>query len=351
MFKTRPMRLSLTLVALLSGCSFVTSFFGDKAAKAVAGADALLVAGDVPGGIAAYEAAATAYPDNVDAAVGAAYGAYLQGQYPKAEALLAGIEAKAAERAGEIKLRRALVALAAGNLDQVRTHGEASGLPAGKLLAAEVALADGERDKASTLLKEAQAGPSAEVGRTAGEYLALIGDEDLRVQGLSETQALWALGQRKIAVQSVEELVKSIPDEREDKEAILLLWAGRAASAGEAEVAGRLVDSIGFAPAGQQWRVVATKALVACGSGEGDACKTLLDGLEGTAPPDGLKDARATAALLLADKDAARAIEIAGPGPSAAVARALLAAGDVAGAKRAIAGGPLAQFLSTRSGG
>jgi len=333
---------------MLSGCFL----FGDKAAKAVKDADVKLISGDVPGGIAAYEAAVAAFPDSVDAAVGAAYGAYIKGDWDRADKLLASVEGKVPERKAEIAMRRALVALGSGDLDKVRSYGEASGMAAGKLIAAEVALADGEREKASALLTEARAGDAAgEVGRTAGEYLNLMQDGDPRVQGLSEAQALWALGQRKVAVRSVEELVKSIPDEREDKETILLLWAGRAASAGEPQVATDLVDSIGLAPGGQTWRMNATRAIVACAEGDGPKCKSLLDGLEASAPAEGLRDARATAAILLAEKDPAAAVDLVGTGPSAAVARALLAAGDVAGARRAAPSGPFSQYLASRTGG
>lgn len=335
----------LAALSLVSGCFL----FGDKSVKAVQGADALLVAGDIPGGIAAYQAAAKDFPDSVDAAVGAAYGAYLVGDFAGADKLLAGVEGKVPERKGEVVLRRALVALAMGELDSVRSLGEASGLPAGKMLAAEVALADGERDKATELLNAARTDPG-EVGVTAGQYLALLQDPDPRVQGLSEAQALWALGQRKVAVRSVEEIVKSIPEEREDKADILLLWAGRAASAGEPQIASNLVESIGLAPAGQQWRVIATRGIIACAEGDGPRCRSVMDGLEAAAPPEGLRDARATAAILLAEKDPGAAVEVLGSSQSAAAARAFLAAGDTASARRAVTAGPLSKYL-TGSGG
>ncbi len=338
-----PLLLALVLAACGKG--------EDPAADAVQGAMDRLRQGDVPGGLEALAAAQTAFPTSVDAAVGAAYGAYLKRDWDAADRLLAGVEATAAERKGEMTLRRALVALARGDLDQTRALGQASGHPAGALLAAEVALADGERDEARTLLTTAGASTDARVGATARGYLDLLGDADPRVQGLSEAQALWALGNRQVAVRSVEELVKSLPEEYTSRSELLLLWAGRAAAAGTPQVASNLVESVEFPPAGQQWRVVATRAIIACAEGDGARCGSLLDGLADAAPPDGLADARATAAILLAAKDPEAAKTIAGDAPSAAVARALLAAGDAPSAADLLEGGPLDAFLSAGGGG
>ena len=323
----------------------------DPAAEDVQGAMDRLRQGDVPGGIEALAAAQTAHPESVDAAVGAAYGAYLRRDWETADRLLAAVESTAAERKGEITVRRALVALARGDLDQTRVLGEASGHPGGALLAAEVALADGERDKAGTLLQAAGASSDPRVASTARGYLDLLGDADPRVQGLSEAQALWALGNRQVAVRSAEELVKSLPEENPSRSDFLLVWAGRAAAAGEPQVASNLVGSVEFPPAGQQWRVLATRAIVACAEGDAAQCGATLDGLESAAPPGGLADARATAAILLAGRDPEAARAIAGSEPSPAVARALLAAGDGASAADLLSSGPLDAFLSAGGGG
>jgi hypothetical protein len=270
--------------------------------------------------------------------------ALLQGNAEEADRLLAAAEAGAKEKAGEIKLRRALVALESNNLDAVRQHGEASGLPLGKLLAAEVALADGDREAATALLKEAETAPGA-VGQTAKAYLALIGDPEPMVSGLADAQALWALGQQKIAVKSVEELVKNLPDSRTDREELLLIWAGRAASVRETEIARGLLSAMIFPPEGQAWRKVATEAIVDCAEGSGQTCLAKLKALEGTAPADGLADARATAAFLVAGQDADVARALAGPYISNASARALAEAGDVAAARESAPGGVLLEYL------
>ncbi len=347
----KPWRASVLFCLALGACSFLEGLGigGDPAAEALSAAKESLRSSDLPASVTAFEAAYADNPDSLDAAVGASYAAFLQGQYDKAEQVLAASMDLDPTRQGELLLRRALVALARGDLDLVRAHGEASGLPAGKLLAAEVALADGERDAATSLLQAARGG-DATVSSTAAAYIDLLEDADPRVQGLSEAQALWALGERRVAVRSVEELVKSLPEDRDDKAELLLVWAGRAAAAGESLVASNLVESIDFPPAGQQWRVIATRAIVACSEGDGDRCRTLLTSIEKGAPPDGLRDARATAAILLAPHDAAAAADLVGDEPSAAVARALLAAGQGADAAAMAGSGPFAQFLSGGGG-
>ena len=330
-----PFALSL----LLAGCS------KEKAAKEAADkAGALLKAGDLPGAAAAYDAANKEYPDSVDAAVGAAYLALLAGDTARADQILAAIEPKAKEGAPQVKMRRALVALRARELEKVKEYAAASGLPAGKLLIAEVNLADGERDAAKTALGEAKAagGPVAEA---ASAYLALIDDPNPMVAGLSEAQALWVLGERKVAVKSAEELVLNLPDDRADRDELMLVWAGRAASTGETAIARTLLDATIFPPEGQAWRKVATQAIAACADGDTAGCTSLFDSLEGVAPEDGLADARATAAVLLAPKDQEAARQLAGPYVTNATARALLEAGDASAASAAAPGGNLASYL------
>jgi tetratricopeptide (TPR) repeat protein len=335
---------SVLLSTLLAGCGFVQGLIGGGGAEGFAAGEAALKAGDLPGAVAAWEENAAANPADVDSATGAAFAALLKGDAAAADAALAAAEEGAGERLPELKLRRALVALRGGQLDAARTHGEASGRPEGKLIAAEVLLADGERDQAKALL-EGVAGAGGALGATAQGYLDLMSAADPAVVGLSEATALWALGERKVAVRSAEELVKSLPDEQANRGELLLVWAGRAASVGETESARGMIDALTFAPEGQQWRKLATLAIVSCAEGDGATCSKQLKSLEGQAPSDGLADARATAAFLLASKDADAAREIAGSTQSYAAARALLEAGDAAGAAAASPAGAFAEFL------
>ena len=334
-------------LTVLPGCSIIQDLMGGGE-KAAAAAEVKLKAGDLPGAADAYGAAAQKSATVVSVATGAAYTALLAGDADKADKLLAGAEAKAGEKLGEIKMRRALVALQKGDLDNVRTHAEASGLPVGKLLAAEVALADGEREEAQGLLKQVS-GAGGPVAEAASQYIGLIEDADPNVSGLSEAQALWALGARKVAVKSAEDLVKGLPDTRADREELLLIWAGRAASVQETAVARSLLESAIFPPEGQAWRKVATLGIIACAEGNGPDCLKLFSQLEGNAPIDGLADAKATAAFLIAKTDAATATALASPYISNASARALEEAGDLEAAKNSSAEGVYASYL--KSGG
>lgn len=336
---------AIGLVGLLSGCDMIQGLIGGGGAEAVAAAEATLKSGDLPGAAAAYQQAGVDYAGDVDAASGAAYAFLLQGRHADADAALASVEEGAGERLPEIKMRRALVALDAGDLDAVATLGKASGMPQGLLLAGEVALADGEREDARDLLSQAKAGGGA-VASSASAYIDLIDSEEPLVALLSEAQALWALGERKIAVKSAEELVRNLPEDQDDRLEQLLLWAGRAASVREVDIAQGLLDAMVFPPEGQQWRKVATQAIVHCAAGAADECVDLLSKLDGVAPEDGLADARATAAYLIAGENPDAARTLAGPYVSNAAARALAETGDMSAARESAPKGIYGSYLA-----
>jgi tetratricopeptide (TPR) repeat protein len=318
--------MSVFLISILA-CTALQGLSFDPAKQAAA-AEALLSSGDLAGAAGVYDAAMAKAPTDVDVVSGAAYVKLLQGNPAAADSLLSSLEATAGARLPEVKMRRALVAMKNGDLDAVKTLATAAGTPAARLLVAEVGLADGDRAGAKTAL-EGLAGEAGVVGETAAAYLDLINDPNALVSGLSEAQALWALGQRPIAVRSVEDLVRAYAEDRDDGGAQLLLWAGRAATVGEPAIATNLLDSIPVAPPGQLWRVKATRALVACAEGNGKVCLAGFDAIASIAPADGLADARATAALLIAERDGeiARRLLEGQSGDGAARAWALL--GDV----------------------
>jgi len=305
-------------------------------AKTAKEAEALLQAGDLDGASAKYEEAVKSAPTDVDAASGAAYMRALKADLAGADAALVAAEATAGPRLGEIKMRRALVAMQGNDLDKVKELGMASGQPAGKLLAAEAHLADGDRDTAKPILTElsTQAGP---VGETAQAYLVLMNDSNLLVAGLAEVQALWALGQQKVAVGSVEEVVKAYAESHDDNgNEQILMWAGRAAALGEAEVAWKLLDAVSVPPPGQAWRVQATRGIAWCAEGNGAECTKVFDGLGTIAPPDGLVDAKTTAASVIAQRDPATARQLVQGVKSDGAARVLAALGDKAAALEAV---------------
>jgi tetratricopeptide (TPR) repeat protein len=337
---------SSLLMLSLYGCEMVQGFLEPE--PDVASAEAALQRGDLPAADAAYMEAVTAAPGNIDAATGAAHLALLQGDYARADQHLVSAIA-AAEAAGEpldpkLILRRALVALEAGeDLAKVRQFGEQSNMPVGLLLAAEVALADGEPEEAAELL--GRISDNGAVGEAAEQYLALINDPEPLVAGLSEAAALWSLGEEKVAVRSVEDLFKVLPEDQTGRDEMLLMWSSRAASVGETEIARSLHDSVLFPPEGQAWRKTATLAIIYCAEGKGEECLETFALLEG-APSDGLDDAKATAAMLIARLDRDVAQELVGSVQTNAAARALLEAGN-ASAARDMAEGPMKIYLES----
>jgi len=141
---------ALAFALLLPGCGFLEGLIGDDGAQEdVQAAQLLLQSGDLPGASTAYDAAALAHPDSVDAVSGAAMMAMMRGDLTYADSLLAGVEEKAGDRIGEVRLRRAMIAAQVGeDFDLVWQLGVASGLPVGYLLAGEAALVNGEREEA-----------------------------------------------------------------------------------------------------------------------------------------------------------------------------------------------------------
>jgi hypothetical protein len=267
----------------------------------------------------------------------------LSGDLAGADATLAAAEANAGESVGEIKLRRAIVALRDENVDQVKVHGLASDLPMGKLLAAEVHLIDLESDEAERLLKELS-GAGGEVGRTAEQYLALIEGDGVQ-NALAEASALWSLGSRADACNAASELLGSL--ETDDRDELLLMWAGRAVTSGKAGEASAMLDAMEAPPPGQAWRVQAVRAMIAIADGDPATGVKLFTMLASAGPPaDGLSDALATAAALTDDREVAK--QLAGSVESAAGARGLLEAGAVRAAMNQAPGGPFKTYLENR---
>lgn len=311
----------------------------------VAPAEQLLATGDLPGAAKEYERLYAENPNSVQAAVGLSYVYLLAGQIVKADTVLAEIEPKAGDKAGEIRLRRALVALEAKDLDRVKMLVSSSELPEGKLLAAEVHLVDLETDQAIPLLKEVAA-LGGVVGETATTYLSLLESSDQHKASLAEASALWALGDRPGACEAVKESLKALAEDDPDKDTLLLLWAGRALVSDRVDVAKSLMDGA-FAPEGQQWRFNATQAMISLVEGKTVEAVATLKGLQDdpSVPRAGIEDALATACALTRDPTvAAKLVEGV---ESAAAARCLAEVGVDGAAARAPAG-PLQTFLENR---
>ena len=332
-------------LSLAVACDYLPGF-GTPGPEVVEEAATVLKSGDLPQAATDYAALAVEHEGSVHVAVGQAYTQLLAGDTAGADATLARIEEASGEQLGEIKLRRALVALAAGELDAVKEHGLASEMPEGRLLAAEVLLVDLESDEASAVLRDLTA-DGGTVGQTAQTYLDMLDTDDIIQAGLAEATALWALGERKQACESAEELVLALPEDDTDKPTQILLWAGRAATSGVAGVATRLLDELSFPPPDQAWRVQATRAVVAAADGDADEAARILNALEeGGAPIDGLADARATACAVVGDRQKAR--QIVGEMESPAIARCLSEVGATLIAPKKAPDGALKTYLENQ---
>ena len=240
----------LVLAVLVFGLGCF-GFFQTDDATLVAPAEALLQQGDLPGAAEAYQKIASDNPSSVGAAVGLSYVQLLQGDIVAADTTLANIETLASkEQVGEIRLRRALIALEAADLSRVQTLALASDLPEGKLLAAEVYLVDLNIDEALNLLKQVVSAGGV-VGETASTYISLLESSDQHKASLAEASALWALGDRAAACDAVEDSLKALAEDDPNKDELLLLWAGRAVVSGRPERARRMLEDPYFPPEGQ----------------------------------------------------------------------------------------------------
>ncbi len=341
----RRIAMSGLFLGLALGCGDLMGA-GGSPDEALAEARGQLEQGDFDGAAASYAKLRQEHPESVDVAVGHSYMQVLAGDLSGADATLASVEATATpEELQQIKLRRALVALREQDLDRIKMHGMASGLPEGKLLAAEVHLVDLERDEGVAVLKELT-GVDGAVGATARRYTEML-DGDLA--DLAEVTALWALGVRESACEAAEDLVKQLPGDFEGKDEMLLLWASRAVTSGKPGVARSLLDEVTFPPAGQEWRLRATQAMIAVAEGKSDRAMELFDSLSeaaqtGDVPLDGLQDARATACLLTDDVELKKRL-LGDQTESAAAARCLVDAGDAASAQNMAPPGKLKMYL------
>lgn len=336
----------VALIAL-AGCDQIQQLIGGNQGLPE-GVQEQIKKGDYPGAHQVLQVKAAEDPTNVDVAIHLAFTQMLSGDFKGADKTLSNAEAAAPpELVGGIKLRRALVGLRAGDIDSVKTHAEASGLPEGKLLAAEVYIADLKADSARPLLQSISNDPGV-VGKTAKEYLAML-DGDSYLEAVAEITALWALGDRKTACEHAAEVIPDLDDTYEKKVELQILWASRAVTSGQVAVANALLADLTELPSQDlAWRVEATKAIIMVAEGRyEDGLKRFALLQEGGAPADGLADARATAAAVSQDPEVAR--QLVGDLESPAVSRGLLNAGASDDAKRAApAGTVMKTFLEKK---
>lgn len=338
--------LALSSLFLGTGCSLIEGLLAPADDPSLtADADKLLRDGLFPTALSAYEDLSEEHPDSVYVAMGHAYVLLLAGDYPGADAELAGVEDKAGDLLPTLNLRRAIVALRAGEHDSVKKYAKASGLASGKVLAGEVHLVDTETDIATQLFEEASAEEGV-IGATADKYLELLGGGDTQSE-LAVNYAYWALGLHENAVDGIEQIAKDLP-ESEDRASELLMWAGRAATSNRPQIGFGLLDSLGIVPKEQVWRVNATRAILLVKTGNDEEAIEIFKQLAKakTVPKDGLADAVATAASVATSRKTAKVL--AQTIKSHAAARGLLEARADAAARVAAPDGYLAQYLEAK---
>lgn len=290
-------------------------------------ATALLISGDVDAAFSAWERAFAADPQNVQAAIGSSYAAMIQGRLDEADRILASVEPVSGAEIGPIRARRALIALEAGNRDQVLEFGKSSGTAEGQILAAEAALCRSDWDDAKVLL-DPIAGVGGAVGESAAVYLQRLSEEDMAWGDLAEAEACWAMGMHASAVDAAAEVLGTLPQSWERMGEEALVWANRALRERNVEAAESLLGQAGSVDALHRWRLGATKALVKCAEGKVDACVRGMDGLSPETPPRGRSDTRAMGAFLLGADHREAAIGLLGDDKTAAAAQAAYLIGD-----------------------
>ena len=162
--------------------------------------------------------------------------------------------------------------------------------------------------------------------------------------------SLWSLGLREEACEGVDELLREL--ERDDRDELLILWAGRAVTSGQTAVARSLLDAV--EDAGEHiWRVQATAAMVDVVDEQYDSAKATFETLTmladaGQISRAGVLDAKATAAALSKDRAFAKAL-LAGVGESVPASMGLHKAGAVKAARETAPGGSLwSTYLENR---
>jgi hypothetical protein len=295
--------------------------------------NALLAAGEVAEAISVWKGLYAADPSSTDNAVGAAYGALLEGRLSDADSILASVEPTAGADLGGIRVRRALIALEMGDNAKVLEYGKSSGTAEGQVLAAEAALCDSDWDSAKLLFSPIRTAP-APVGTTATVYFDRLEQTEPVWGSLAEAEACWAMGQRSWAVESIKDVFDALPASWENLAEEAVVWASRALREGQLDVAKALVKKSDGLPAYQKWRGDATTAHILCAEGKARACVQKLQALDSSAPPMGLSHARAMGAMLLGAEHSKQAMVLLGEDQTVAAAHAALSIGDSAEALR-----------------
>ncbi len=237
-----------------------------------------------------------ATPQDPKAATAMAHLHTLKGEYDQALAVLDAVQTEDATVQSQIALRKALIALQNKDFSKAKEKALTSNEDFAKILAAEISLMDGEYEEAVEYLEKV--GGSHK--NLAKKYLKLL-DGDEWSQAYAEAQALWALRDFDLAIQSVagtlEFVNKSAVDNQFNEHVVL--WASRAVGVANPSVAEQLLSMKGVSSAKDDWRVAVLQAMITAINGDVAGGKSQLEALEGVAPAQALHDAKATTVVVL----------------------------------------------------
>ena len=291
------MNIGMLLMSTWFGCSGVDKSEDIFKAQKEMAANNLSVAGQQ------FDAILQEVPGEAVASTSMAHIHMLNGKFEQADAVLASIQTEDPVVKSQIALRRALVALESKDFSKVKEFAQQSTESFAYILVAEISLMDGEHEEAATALEQVNGSHAS----LAQSYLRLLeGDEWSKAY--AEAQALWAVRDFDLAIQSVSGTLQYVSASALDGEfgEHVILWASRAISVGQPEIADDLLQIQGFQPDPEDWKVDTLKAMSTCVKGNVSEGKEMFAALEGKAPPQGLHDAKATTAVVLASigKDA-----------------------------------------------
>ena len=275
--------------AIWLGCS------GSDKSEEIMAAQKSLASGELSSAQTQLTAVLAEVPENADAATAMAHIHVLKGEFSQAESVLNAVQSDDPNVLSQIALRKALVALEAKDFSKAKEMAINSQEDFAMVLAAEISLMDGEYDEAIEYLEKV----GGEHRNLAKSYLKLL-DGDEWSQAYAEAQALWALRDFDLAIQSVagtmEFVSKSALDDQPKEH--MLLWASRAVAVAQPDVARQLLALKG-APNAEDWRVAVLNAMITTVDGDVSSGKAQFEALDGVAPEQALHDAKATAVVVL----------------------------------------------------
>ena len=284
------MGLLVVIVSTLFGCSEP-----DKSEDIIK-AQRALAAGQLTQSQGILDPVLDEVPGDPTAATTRAHLHLLNGETDQADAVLLQIQSDDPKVQSEISLRRALVALEAKDFSKVKEMALKSTESFAYILAAEISLMDGEHDEAMGYLEKVTGSHSS----LAKEYLRLLeGDEWSK--SYAEAQALWAVRDYDLAIQSVAGTLEYVSNEAMENQfnEHVIIWSSRAIAVGQPEIAEQLLGLQGFKPDSDDWRVDTLKAMATCVKGDIASGLEMFKKLDGIAPVQGLHDAKATTVVVL----------------------------------------------------